>query len=386
MLDWLIIGGGVIGTALSNYMVNAYGVPADKLRVLDPHAEPLARWNHFTANTGMQYLRSPQVHHLATEHLSLQHYMDAHPELGGFIRPFRRPAYRVFQAHTAATIERAKLADLRVQGSAEFIMTTKGGLRVETSNGVIKAKRVLLAIGRTALNLPVWARDLQAAGAPVQHVFSWGFRLNATPTDGHTVVVGGGITAGQVALALSGRAPGRVTLLMRHPVAEADFDSSPCWVGPSCRKVFVNATSLTSKRNLIAQARNRGTMSQDVVKRLRAAITDGTLHRVQGDVVSVAAADDGVVLRLAAGEAVRASRVLLATGFDGARPGGAWLDEVIGWFDLPLAPCGYPVVDGALHWGQGIYVSGPLAELEVGPPAGNIVGARMAAERIRRAV
>ena len=51
-----------------------------------------------------------------------------------------------------------------------------------------------------------------------------------------------------------------------------------------------------------------------------------------------------------------------------------------------LAPCGYPVPDAQLRWhdrGSGaLYVAGALAELELGPSARNLAGARLASERI----
>jgi hypothetical protein len=48
----------------------------------------------------------------------------------------------------------------------------------------------------------------------------------------------------------------------------------------------------------------------------------------------------------------------------------------------PFAARGYPIVDKALRWHPRIHVTGPLAELELGPAARNIVGARMTAERL----
>ena len=49
---------------------------------------------------------------------------------------------------------------------------------------------------------------------------------------------------------------------------------------------------------------------------------------------------------------------------------------------LPCAECGYPVVEPDLRWHPRIYVTGPLAELELGPASRNISGARRAADRI----
>ncbi len=49
---------------------------------------------------------------------------------------------------------------------------------------------------------------------------------------------------------------------------------------------------------------------------------------------------------------------------------------------LPCAQCGYPLVDMELRWHPRVHVSGPLAELELGPVSRNIAGARRAGDRI----
>ena len=62
------------------------------------------------------------------------------------------------------------------------------------------------------------------------------------------------------------------------------------------------------------------------------------------------------------------------------------VDELIASASLSVANCGYPIVDQSLRWHPRIYVSGPLAELELGPVARNIAGARRAGERLVAAV
>jgi hypothetical protein len=76
---------------------------------------------------------------------------------------------------------------------------------------------------------------------------------------------------------------------------------------------------------------------------------------------------------------------VLATGFRPDRPGGPWLSRAIAELGLPCGACGYPIVDRTLCWHPGIYVTGALAELEIGPAARNLIGARLAAERIASA-
>ena len=62
------------------------------------------------------------------------------------------------------------------------------------------------------------------------------------------------------------------------------------------------------------------------------------------------------------------------------------IDELIESASLPCAQCGYPIVDSALRWHPQIHVTGPLAELELGPVSRNIAGARWAGDRIVDAV
>ncbi len=87
-------------------------------------------------------------------------------------------------------------------------------------------------------------------------------------------------------------------------------------------------------------------------------------------------------MRLNGGTVLEVNRVLLATGFAGHRPGGKFIDQLVASASLPCAKCGYPVVDKALRWHPRVYVSGPLAELELGPSSRNISGARRAADRL----
>lgn len=89
-----------------------------------------------------------------------------------------------------------------------------------------------------------------------------------------------------------------------------------------------------------------------------------------------------MALTLDSGDRIFADRLLLATGFESARPGGAWVAHAMEELGLPCAPCGYPIVDARLNWFPGLHVTGPLAELEIGATAPNIRGARAAAERL----
>ena len=75
VLDWLIVGGGLHGALLARVLLEA-GVPLDRLRVLDPHAEPLARFRQCAAATGLDYLRSSVVHHIDGDPMSLRRFAE----------------------------------------------------------------------------------------------------------------------------------------------------------------------------------------------------------------------------------------------------------------------------------------------------------------------
>ncbi len=385
MLDWLIIGGGIHGTYLSHYLTAGKGVGRDRLRVLDPHDVPLARWNITTGNVGMRYMRSPQVHHLDVPLDALERYAADHPAVG-YRQPFHRPTYDLFQCHTQHVIQTHRLTALRIRDYARGIGHYGAGLRVETGQGSIEARRVILAIGRTHLRWPDWAFSLRQRGAPVHHIFAPGFERDKLPDWSHLVIIGGGITAAQTALAYSERAPGTVTLLMRHDLRTAYFDSSPCWLGRGCLTAFRRTPAMARRRWMIDEARKPGSMPGEDVRALRQAEREGALRRIRGDVLSADYGHEQVTLTLADESTLLADRVLLCTGFDSARPGAGWLDRMIEDLGLPTADCGFPIVDTDLCWGHGLYVSGSLAELEIGPAAGNIIGGRMAAERIGQVV
>ena len=394
MLAWLIIGGGIHGAHLAYLLTTAKGMAREELRVLDPHPEPLARWNRLTANTGMAYLRSPAVHNLGLTADALDKF--AASSAGWAYRtyrePYSRPGYDLFQAHAQQICREADLAALWLQGSAQRLIKRRNGWQVETTAGALTAQRVLLAVGRTELNWPAWATALreQHPTAPLHHTFEEQFTLAALPPVPHTVVIGGGSTAAQVACTLAervvptnGSVTRRVTLLLRHPIRLAHFDSEPCWNGPKCLTQFHDTTDYAARRAQIASGRHRGSIPPDVARRLDHHCTSGALHRHDGEVQRAEVTTHGMIgLTLGTGDSLVADRVLLATGFVQSRPGGPLVEQAIADYGLPCAPCGYPIVDKQLCWRDGLYVTGPLAELELGATAPNIRGARLAGERL----
>jgi len=383
MLDWLIVGGGIHGTFLSRALVEEGRVSADRVRVLDPWPESLTRFRECAANCAMDYLRSSLVHHLDREPLALQDFA-ARRGWGrdAFLGPYARPRVDLFDSHCRDVIERRALDALRIRGSATAMRRRSDGWCVETDHGSLEARRVALALGSgDRPEWPAWALTLRAAGARVDHLFDPGFRLPAG-APGATVLVGGGISALQAAQALARTAPAGVDLVTRHAVRIHDFDTDSGWLGPLRRRRFERSRSYEERRRAIGAARHRGSAPRDVVSGFEAAVARGEIRVHRDDVANASAAPDGrAVLELAGGR-LEADRVLLATGFAGGPPGGSLFDSLSREIGLECAPCGFPVPDARLRWDRGLYVTGPLAELELGPAARNIHGAREAGKRL----
>ncbi len=390
MLDWLIVGGGIHGTHLSLFLTRRKQVSPERVAILDPYPAPLTVWERHTSNTGMEFLRSSHAHNLHFDPFSLVTFARtrAGEKLARFVESYSRPSLELFQAHSAHLIERYHLDRLRITGRALGLNRVGDGWRVETADGGMEARNIILAIGNTENPFwPDWALPLREAGAPIQHVFEAGFQREKLPAWEQAVVVGGGITAAQTAMTLAMQQPGTVTLLLRHATRIHHFDSDTVWIDNRHLQPFHGTTDYSQRRTIIAEARHRGSMPPDVFRDLQTAVAGGLLTVREDTIVGTeySSSLDGkqaVTLQLGSGDSLTSDRLILATGFSPVRPGGAWLDAAVREYNLPVAPDGYPIVDANLCWADGLHVSGPLAELEVGPVSRNFIGARLAAERI----
>ena len=390
-IDWLIIGGGPHGVHLAARLVGEAQIDAARLGILDPGARLLDRWRTFTAATGMSHLRSPGVHHLDLEPYSLFDFAgnrrDRRSRPPGRLRGrYGLPSLELFNSHCDHVIERFGLAGRHLRGQAERLEPGEDGVRVTTCDGTnIEAERVVLAIG--AGGQPEWPSWAPRNEPRIQHIFGCGTsRPRFEPhDDGRLLVVGGGISAAQAALRLA--AEGRaVDMVSRHPLHVHRFDSDPGWLGPKLMPAFRGERNPDRRRRLIQQARHRGSVTPEVRKALKAAAASGSLEIHESAVSRLFVESGGLQLKLESGRVLEGTHLYLATGFDTRRPGGRMLDRLVEDFDLPCAACGYPVVDAWLRWHPRIHVSGPLAELELGPVSRNIAGARRAGDRLVEAL
>ena len=109
---------------------------------------------------------------------------------------------------------------------------------------------------------PKWLDWAPKEDPKVQHIFNPQF--DAWPIKSATIaVIGGGISAGQVALRLAIEKH-QVHLITRHEPREHQFDSDPGWLGPKNMTAFKCERDVNQRRLKISHARHKGSVPPDV--------------------------------------------------------------------------------------------------------------------------
>ncbi|GAE24640.1 hypothetical protein JCM9140_583 [Halalkalibacter wakoensis JCM 9140] len=234
MLEWTIIGGGIQGCTLANYLLKTGRINRCNLAIIDPNTEPLATWKRCTKEIEMPYLRSPSIHHLDIDPFALEKFAKGKfgKQSKHFYGPYNRPSLEIFNTHCDMLFEEIKLKDSWITGKVEKVERFKQRWRIFLTDGkMIESKNVVLAIGLSDHpHLPIWASDLQQEGADINHIYD---QPKKRPI-GHQeklLIVGGGISAIHTALKWSKQKPGKVQLLTRHSIRTHPFDSDPGCLG-----------------------------------------------------------------------------------------------------------------------------------------------------------
>lgn len=383
MLDWLIVGGGIHGTYLSNHLLKSGRASADKLMVLDPHDAPLALWKRRTTNTRMEYLRSPAEHNLDVGPGALIRFARSRTGFGAeFYSKYQRPSLNLFNSHCNHVIASGKLEATRCKGTAVALEQKNGAYIVSTESGALEARRVILSLGNDCLSIPEWAKVLETSDAPIVHIFSPQLQEASRKDWTRAVVIGGGISGLQLALNLAKQKPGAVTLLHSKTLKTSQFDADPCWLDKRCLNLLTRQADYTERRRIVDHARNWGSFPEDVRRQLERALKCESIKCIESSVCTASADRNQVQLKLSNERTIESDLVILATGFERCLPGGEFLKNTIDNLSLSCAPCGFPTIDKYLRWSNNLYVTGALAELVIGPASRNIVGARLAAELI----
>ncbi|SIS19845.1 FAD/NAD(P)-binding protein [Natronorubrum thiooxidans] len=386
-----IVGGGIHGTYLAQRLLDETPYDRSDVRIVDPHDRLLASFREKARACGMDTLRSTFVHHVGTDPFGLESFAEANDredELVPTVDYPPRPSLELFVDYSDHVIERADLESLHRQATVEAIheLPDATGLRLETTAGPIDTDHCVLAIGHGGrYRWPDWATDFDG----VEHVWD-GFDPDASVD--RTIVVGGGITAAQLACELGETES--VALLSRHPLEWEVSEADPPWINWSHveRNLHVHPPGSSDRFEVISDARHTATVPPSLYATLEERTSDGALTLAQGAVDSAANEDGSVRLSLDHGLQVLGGRVVLATGFEPAFD-HPFVDRIADELELARGYRGMPVLDDdTLVWQRDdggfvpVYVSGALALGSVGPYAPNIPGARRAGDRITAAI
>ena len=386
MYEWVIVGGGIHGVTVATFLIRTAGVSREQILIVDPNDQFLADWERRAKAVGMDTLRSSLVHHLDTDPFSLRSFSESregrvHGELRG---QYGHPDTELFGAHCRKVIEENELyaSHLRAKVLAIQPEASTCRLRVCLSEGTVCGRNVVLALGNPEPLYPQWAEELSSQGKSILHAFD--LVQSAVQFKGNRVaVIGGGLTAAQVALKIQSCGAPRVKIFSRHTLRKFQFDSDPGWIGPKYRSSFEKTICPALKRKKITEARRRGSITPEVLRTLRRAIRKGVIELAVGDGSLHSVGDSADHRQQEANDCfAEFDSVVLATGFEQNVPGGDLVTDIARGFRLPLSPCGIPLLSESVHWGKGIFASGALAEMRIGPIARNISGARSAASEI----
>lgn len=377
-----VLGGGPIGIHILSRALTEGIVPADRTVLIDPHPEPFAQWHRRVTNCRMQFLRSPASHGIAKDYRTIRRTIRSEQD---FTPPYHRPSIGLFAEHLQHHLETTCTGTHYVQGAARTIHTTEDRTRyqitvsTEGSERIISADVVILAVGQPAPRMPEELQTLPAT-APVYHVHRDTLALDDLPAGSGIALVGGGIAGAHLAIALSNTGH-HVALWNRDRFTSHQFDSDPCFVGPRCGEIFAAIGDYRQRRSLIQRSRRPGSVPPDLFRELRRLEQRRRIRVIRDELTHTATAGARVVLhgRDHAGEY---DAVVACTGFTGGPPADELVRKTAQELRLPRGEDGYPIPLYDLQWAPGLFVAGGLAELEIGPPARNLVGAHLAGRRI----
>lgn len=376
--DLLVVGSGPHALTCCTYLLRQRPSLRERLLVIDPRGW-LTCWNHQFNALGITRLRSHAIDQPDPDPYALwRSAQGSDKEMG----PYTAPGVTLFAKFCRALIAQHGLEDVLKRDRVKCIASSDQGVWAMLADGTrLLAQRVVLATNTRVPRIPDWARDLARQAPPGRIAHTEELDLRGARLAGeHVLVVGNGLTAGQLALtAVSGGAT--VTLVCRNRVRRQVFDVQGGWLTPSELRGFYAEPAAHRRLDMVREAR-RSSMTPAVVLALEEASRTGTIHLLEGSEVS-SAGWNGECWRVRLGERTEeVHRIWLATGTTPRADSEPLLAQLIASKPTEMAG-GLPVLDEACRWpGTEIHLMGALAALQLGPAARNLVGARMATERI----
>lgn len=387
-----IVGGGVHGVHLAVRLLESGLIDRHELRIVDP-AGLLESFRRKCDQCGMTEFRSPFVHHVGTDPFALRDFARARgreDELRPTSVGAERPTVSLFFDHAEWLCDQHDLDSVHLDARATAIDDRRRRVEIETPQGRIRSQWCLLAVGHgRSRSYPEWAAELTAT-RPVTHVWEPTFAPDEIGETSSVGVVGGGITAAQLATTLA-EAPGRdVILFARSPFRVATLEASTDWMHVSGvgEKLHAHPPASRVREETVAEARRDGTIPPYVFRRLRRALERERIELERSEITVATEAGGTVVVTCRDGSAFCLDTLVCATGFGSPYDGDLFRQQRRD-SRLQTGYRGAPVLDDdTLRWKRRdgtpsrVAVSGVAAQQVLGPFARNVIGARRAGDLI----
>ncbi len=383
-LDLAIVGAGPQALTLLSY-IDEHG-PKNMLartRVFDT-ADWLAAWHRQFATYKIPMLRSACVHHPDPDPYGLIRFARQEGRSDEFFGRIGRPSTELFADYCNSLLDERGLRELRTPAKVTDVRPlASGGAEIVTAGGTWRAKRVVLATNPVRPVVPpwlgnAWARHGREPGA--MHSKDWTAERHG---EGPVVVVGGGLTAAQIAAAHA-EAGDPVTWLTRRLIKERDLDVEPLWLGEHLGK-FHAVPDPKARVSMARKARGGGSIPAHERNELCSLIDSGKIEHLSSPVDGLQRTGDGWKLTVRHQGRIKvlpAANVICATG-----------SRTHVRYESLLRRCrserptrraaGHPHLNRDLSWSDtSIHLMGPLALAQVGPACRTVIGARIASERV----
>lgn len=383
-VDSAIVGTGVQGLTLAAFLRQRDVVPLERMLLIDPNENPLAVLAERFRDCETVHLRSGVTDHCGCEELSLQAFAERNGRTDELMTEGNRPSVSLFVDHTryiydyhqlAGSTMRAFAAGIERDGDQLVLKVTDG-----RESGQVRTNCLHLCLGHMAPHYPNWARTNRGHDPRISHVFDRDYELHELPDGDTVIVVGGGITAGQVAGSIAEELGRKVLLITRRELTRGEgTTSSEDWKDPE-RRQHLCGLDWSERFELLRKEGDRGTMPPWEMERLQRLIDRGDLRHEVRDIALLVPQDDGVLLVDTNGNPLRGDATVLSTGMMPIVPD--WLRFAARRLNLPFDDNGHPILQENLQWGTDhkIFLHGSFAKPVLGPYAPNVSGARIAGE------
>ncbi len=408
----VIIGGGIHGVSIAQRLIRdfarhqIFGTEAVKyLAILDRYPHPLTAWQRKTQKQGMKFLRSPAVHHVGMDALGIVEHARIHQRTNELSPPYSQPSTSLFLDFCHQEIEQQRISSFYYQFDVAKLRWDKGSGRypfriISQRNEGFRARCVILAVGSDDCPFvpPEFVRWRNRFPERVLHsgdfdLQDFGQRRGHAPHSKETrkvVIIGGGLTAGTLAKSLVEQGA-QVVSILRSPLKIQQFDFQPSWLGPKTIEAFNNEPDWEKRWEAIQQARGEGSVTPDIAETLEQyAVTNKKFqHCIGAEVLEIDKTSRLNQLQVTTTQRTidAVDTIILATGYRFNLRKYAFLSNLIEQHDVTTVS-GLPVLDEKLRLTpvESLFGSGVIAQLQLGPAAGNIAGAALAYDRFQESV